>query len=92
MNLLNTYRIIRYHKQELGRLEENLRKIANGDFNIDTQVSEGDNSILAEKEQYIRLNRYLEKTNETVSSLRRDADKMAAALQSWAMTSIGSSR
>ena len=59
MRLFRKSRIINYQKKEIEKLERNLKKISEGNFDIDLEVSVGDDIVRSEKEKFERLNRYM---------------------------------
>ncbi|MDD4347243.1 MAG: methyl-accepting chemotaxis protein [Desulfitobacteriaceae bacterium] len=81
MELFRKSRIINYQKKEIERLERNLKKLANGESDIDLEVSEGDNCVGAERDQFIKMNQYLSKIKESFSSLVKDTENLSSNIK-----------
>lgn len=52
----NELSLSNYHKNEINRLERNLKKITKGDFDVDLEITGVDDSLIDENEHYIALN------------------------------------
>lgn len=81
MGLFNKSKIIDYQRREIERFEKNLKKISNGDFDIDPEVSEGDYCIKSERERFVNLNLYLLKIRESFNSLVKDTGNLSSSLK-----------
>lgn len=81
MGIFRKSRIINYQKEEIKRLERNLKKLSIGDFDIDMEVSEGDKYIRAEKDQFVKLNQYLLKINESFNNLHKDTENLSSNIK-----------
>ncbi len=77
MRLFRKSRIINYQKKEIARLEKNLRKLANGELDIDPEVSEADRHIITEKDQFVRLNQYISRIKESFGNLAKDTESLS---------------
>jgi methyl-accepting chemotaxis protein len=77
MGFLGNSRIISYQKREIERLERNLKKLSDGDFDIDLGVSEGDDYVRTERDQFIKLNQYILKIKETFNDLVKDTENLS---------------
>ncbi|MCR4436810.1 MAG: methyl-accepting chemotaxis protein [Clostridiales bacterium] len=77
MGLFRKSRIINYQKEEIGRLERNLKKLADGEFNVNLEVSEGDDYTRSEKEQFVKLNQYILKIKESFNNLIKDTENLS---------------
>lgn len=75
-------RIINYQKQEIKRLERNLKKLLNGEADIDLEIYEGDNSVRTEREQFITLNQYILKIKESDSNFVKDTENLSNNVRS----------
>lgn len=67
---------LRRQNAALKKLECALKKMSEGDFNIEEELSETDSLLSGEKEIFTRLNRYLLNIREANLSLVRDAESM----------------
>lgn len=76
MGLFNKSKIIDYQRKEIKRLEKNLQKLSKGDLGIDLEVSEAENSIRGEKDQFVRLNQYILNIKSTINDLTTDIGDM----------------
>jgi methyl-accepting chemotaxis protein len=77
MRLFRKSRIINYQKKEIERLERNLKKISEGNFDIDLEVSVGDDIVRSEKEKFERLNRYMLTMTQTFNNLISDTKNLS---------------
>ncbi len=77
MGFFRKSRIINYQKQEIERLKRNLKSLSNGDFDIDLEVSQGDNNVRDEKDQFIELNQYMLKVKESLTSLGKCTESLS---------------
>ena len=64
-------RLISYQRKEIQRLESNLRKLANGD--LDLEFSETDNKIEPDGESFHGLNAHLLRLKESIEEMAKDA-------------------
>lgn len=81
MILFRKNRIINYQKKEIERLERNLKKLSDGDFNVDLEVFEGDSDVRTERDQFIKLNQYILKVKETFNGLVKDTEDLASNIK-----------
>lgn len=81
MKLFRKSRIINYQKEEIGRLERNLKKLSNGEFDIDLEVSEGDNYVRTEKDQFIKLNQYILRIKDSFNKLEKDTETLSSNIK-----------
>lgn len=81
MGLFSKGKIISYQRKEIERFEKNLKKILNGDFDIDSEVSEGDNCVKGEREHFVKLNQYLLKIKGTMNDLATDVGYMSSSMK-----------
>ena len=81
MGFFSNIRIINYQRKEIERLEKNLKKISNGDFDIDLEVSVGENCVESEREHFVKLNQYLLKIKESFSNLAKDTQNMSSNIK-----------
>jgi len=77
MELFKKNRIINYQKKEIERLERNLKRLSEGDFNIDLEVSQGNICVSAERDQFIKLNQYILKITEPFNEAGIVMEKMS---------------
>lgn len=77
MGLFKKSRIINYQKEEIGRLERNLKKLSNGEADIDLEVSKGDDRVSAERDQFIKMNQYMSKIKESFNNLGKDTEDLS---------------
>ena len=57
--------IISYQNGEIRRLENNLKRLANGEFDFDLSAAEGAGRFESEKEQYTEINQHLSKIRQS---------------------------
>ena len=81
MGIFGKNQIINYQKKEIERLESNLKKLSNGDFDIDLEVSVGDSSVRAERDKFIKMNQYILKIKKTFSGLVTDTEDFASNIE-----------
>ena len=81
MRFFRKSRIINYQKKEIERLERSLKSLSNGDFDIDLEVSEGDNSVRSEREQFVKLNQYIAKMKKTMNDFSTDVFDMPISIK-----------
>ncbi|MEA4847873.1 MAG: methyl-accepting chemotaxis protein [Clostridiaceae bacterium] len=65
-------KIISYQRKEIERLEKNLQKLSRGDFNIDWEVSAGDNCVEEERILFVKINQNILKIKGTIDDLTTD--------------------
>ncbi|MDP4094260.1 MAG: methyl-accepting chemotaxis protein [Bacillota bacterium] len=77
MQLFKKSKIINYQNEGIDRLERNLRKLMNGDTNIDLVVPDGGNYVRTERDQFIKLNQYMSKIKESDNKLAKDMEDLS---------------
>jgi len=77
MALFKKSKIINFQKEGIRRLERNLEKLANGEFDFDLELPEGDDCVRAEREQFIKLNQYMAKVKESFKSFAEDMENLS---------------
>lgn len=80
MGLFNKNSIISYQRREIERLEKNLRKMSKGDFDIDSNVTPGDDSVKKERDRFVELNRHILKIKSAICDLTDDVEDMSGKL------------
>lgn len=81
MGFFNNYdRIISYQSKEIERLERNLQKLSRGDFDIDSEVTPGDDSVKAERDHFTRLNQYILMIKSTMNDLMADVEDVSGKI------------
>jgi len=68
-----------YTKTEINRLISNLRKLADGDLNLDTHICEADEYTKDVREQFLAINKNLETVKASVGDLVDGAIKLSTA-------------
>lgn len=69
--------IISYQNGEIRRLENNLKRLANGEFDFDLSATEGAERFGSEKEQFTEINQYLSKIKESFGNLDKDIGNLS---------------
>jgi methyl-accepting chemotaxis protein len=74
-------KIIDYQRSEIERLEANLKKLAVGDLNFHTEVSDISEDAREDRERFINLNNQIIKIKETISEFSSDIDVLSLNIQ-----------
>jgi len=72
-------RVKEYQDEEVQRLAANLAEFANGNLNIDTAISEGNEHTKEVRENFLKIKDALDKTIEAVQALAVEADMLTQA-------------
>jgi Methyl-accepting chemotaxis protein len=72
-------KILRYQNERIEKLENALKQIADGNFNIDVNISE-DNNIYSE-DKFDQINNYLLKIKYTFGRLAKDTEAMSKNIE-----------
>ncbi len=64
-------------KEELARLERNLKKLADGDYDSDLEAFEGNAYGGSEKNQFVKIDRHLQKIRESFSELGKETESFS---------------
>ncbi|MGN7762508.1 methyl-accepting chemotaxis protein [Paenibacillus sp. 22594] len=78
-DLTSILRVNEYTKSEVDRLATNLDQLARGDFNLNLEVSEADEYTRSAHDNFVKINRNLEKTKEAVGRLLTDVSMLSEA-------------
>lgn len=72
-------KLIEYQRKEIDRIEHNLKKIANGDFDIDLEITGAGSNYVDDNEHYaaLNINCDLLKIIDTIKDITIDIEKMA---------------
>ncbi|MDD4583839.1 MAG: methyl-accepting chemotaxis protein [Eubacteriales bacterium] len=82
MGLFNRSRIIEYQKEQIARLEKNLKNLAEGQFDhIDLEISQGDDWLSEERLRFLGLNKHLYKIIENLSLAAKDKKEQVTDLK-----------
>ena len=71
-------RLINYQRKEVQRLEENLRKLANGELDLDPEVSADDSVPDADREIFYCINTHLLKIKDSISGIAGETAELAS--------------
>jgi len=74
-------KVAAYQVNEIERLASNLNKLAAGDINLDTEVSEADDYTKADRENFLKINENLIKVRNSVAVMASDARKIVNAIE-----------
>jgi methyl-accepting chemotaxis protein len=73
---------IRYLEEEILRLENNLKKLSNGDFNLQYGAKQSDDIFSEERPEFQEIDRYLNGITDNYNELLKDTEALKRSLQS----------
>jgi len=73
--------IIDYQRKEIQKLEMNLKKLSNGNLDIELEVFEGDDNTRTDREHFLNLSKYLLKVRETVEDFSKDTGDLSSNMK-----------
>lgn len=83
MRMFGNKKLIEYQRKEIERLGRNLKKIANGDFDIDLEITGAGTKFVNENEHYdsLNINCDLLKITDTIKDMTNDTEKLAVNIK-----------